>query len=62
MSVERWKGNSPHWDGEPQEVQVNELKLGRVASGVFMEGPGGEVVGLMYLGLWQKIRAVEIGK
>lgn len=37
--------------GNPREVQIDELKLGRVAFGVSVDDPGGEVVGLVYLRL-----------
>ena len=34
----------------PREVQIDELKLGRVAFRVSVDDLGGEVVGLVYLG------------
>lgn len=37
--------------GNPREVQMDELKLGRVAFGVSVDDLGGEVVGSVYLGL-----------
>lgn len=51
MSVERWKVGDIHWEGDPRKVQADELKLGRVAL-EHLEDPQGEVVGLVYLGLW----------
>lgn len=44
----------------PTEVQVDELKLGHIAFGVNVGDLGGEVVRLVYLGLWQKVGAAEI--
>lgn len=38
--------------GHSREVQVDELKLGHIAFLVSVEDLQGEVIGLVYLGLW----------
>lgn len=41
-------------------MQVDELKLGHIAFGVNVSDLGGEIVRLVYQGLWRKVGATEI--
>lgn len=41
-------------------MQVDELKLGHIAFGVNVGDLGGEIVRLVYQGLWRKVGATEI--